>query len=248
LTASPSCEGASTDFPGGSLRLRGWLFPLTFPGPIFGISWFPQPRLCGLLWSASYPYQHHSKTYARIRASFGSDSTPRFKAWLPNLITDKPEHPQLLCSDSGSPSPRRRLNLWSRLFPLRFRVSFRPVSFSSVETLRRALVYTLPLPSPPSDFRPKVSLGFDSTPDSFACRCGLELSLFACLTSVHSDQASFDGLFRRLTPLSRLALSTHVSWTRRWPVSFSSVETLRRALVGTNPCQHRFKTFISQLS
>jgi len=49
----------STDFPGSSLRLRGWHFPLTFPGPVVGPSHFPQSRLCGVLWSARYPCQHH---------------------------------------------------------------------------------------------------------------------------------------------------------------------------------------------
>lgn len=36
-------------------------------------------------------------------------------------------------------------------------------------------------------------------------------------------------------PLSRSTLSTRVSWTRHWPVSFSSVETLRRTLVCSQP-------------
>jgi hypothetical protein len=47
-----------------------------------------------------------------------------------------------------------------------------------------------------------ASCGLDSTPDSFAHRCGLELSLPACLISIHSDQAPFDGLFRLLSALA----------------------------------------------
>jgi len=38
-------------------RLRGWLFPLTCPGPVSGPSRFPQSRPCGVLWSARYPCQ-----------------------------------------------------------------------------------------------------------------------------------------------------------------------------------------------
>jgi len=39
-------------------RLRGWPFPLTFPGPVFGPTRFPQSRHCGVLWSARYPCRY----------------------------------------------------------------------------------------------------------------------------------------------------------------------------------------------
>jgi len=61
--------------PGGGLfrlhlRFRGRLFPLSCPGPVVVLSRFPQPRPCGVLWSARYPCPD------RLAASYGFDSTP----------------------------------------------------------------------------------------------------------------------------------------------------------------------------
>jgi len=67
-----------------------------------------------------------------------------------------------------------------------------------------------------------ASFGPDSAPDSFTRRCGNSLAFLA------SDRL---WIAQAAPPLSRLALSTHVSWTHRRPVSISSVKTLRHALV-----------------
>jgi len=144
LTSIHSGQDSFDRLPGCSLRLRGWLFPLTSPGPVVGPSRFPQSRPCGVLWSARNPCQHH------------------------------------------------------------------PTSIDFPQDL------TAP---------PALSLAGAAS----------ELTLPRILTSIHSGQESFDRLPRLLPPLARLALSTHVSWTGRWPVSLSSVETLRRALVCTLP-------------
>jgi len=274
--------------------LRGQLFPLASPGPVLGPSRFPQPRPCGVLWSARYPCQH------RLSASFGSDSTPKpfGLALFPSLADSTnraPSTPVLelrltystaSCSISRTdlsllssvpvsgpshfPQSRPCGVLWSAHYPcqLHLSVSLGPDSapdslaprcgFSSASSLlawtdcsggssayaagpfhshfldpsgahlaflrrdlRRPLVCTLPLPASPIG-----SFGSGSTPDSLARRCGNSLALLA-----------FDRrrIFQAAPPLARLALSTHVSWTRYRSVSLSSAETLRRAPVCTLP-------------
>jgi len=198
--------------------LRGWPFPLAFPGPILGLSRFPQSRPCGVLWSARYPCQLH------LTALMDLTAPPTL-----SLVGAAIRLRSLLSISGGFFRLPSRLRGWR--FPLTCPGSVvGPSRFPQARPcgVLRSARY-------PCRKHLAASCGLDSTPDFFAHRCGLELSLSAYLISIHSDQAPFDGLFRLLSPLSRLAFSTHVSWTRRRPVSLSSVETLRRALVCTLP-------------
>jgi hypothetical protein len=81
----------------------------------------------------------------------------------------------------------------------------------------------------------EVSLGRDSAPESFASRCGSRLAPSNCLTSWLKRQVPHHGLprlpFRSHGPLFLFTAPGPALRT----VSFSSVETLRRALVGTLP-------------
>jgi hypothetical protein len=111
----------------------------------------------------------------------------------------------------------------------------RPVSFSSVETLRRTsgqhaspvLTNSIPslVQSPAQDVTAPPSLSLLGAVEAHA----FELPDVLALTSgpLASTQAA--------VPLSRTALALLSSWLRTRTVSFSSVETLRRPLVCTLP-------------
>jgi len=144
--------------------LRGQLFPLTFPGPILGPSRFPQPRPCGVLWSARYPCQH------RLSASFGSDSTPK-----PSGLASFP------CRYDSNRAPSTPT--------LRLRLIYSTAS-CSISRADFSLLSSVPITGPsrfpqsrpcvvlwsarhPCQLHLAVFLGPDSAPDSLAPRCGL---------------------------------------------------------------------------
>jgi len=74
----------------------------------------------------------------------------------------------------------------------------------------------------------------------YPCQMGLDsapwpLTQPGVLTADHSCVRLLGRISQAAPPLARLALSTHVSWTRLRPVSVSSAKTLRRPLVCTLP-------------
>jgi len=162
----------------------------------------------------------------------GPDRTPKFNAtWSGSRFLDNlSAHNSCAKSPAGLPQAscaisRAELSLHSSC------LDHRPVSLSSVETLRCAQVCTLPLSSsqPPIPGS-RTDLGRDSAPGSLAYRCGSCELLMSCLAS-----GSLSRSTQAADPISRVALSLLSSWPRERTVSFSSVETLRRALVCTLP-------------
>jgi len=138
-------------------------------------------------------------------------ASPNLSIWsVPTAsFTDKPEGPQLLPSASAEPSPRR---------PTR--------------SLEPTILFTVPCqflgPSRFPQPRPCGMLWSAYYPCRFkGPSAPPDLTLFQ-----HFD---FRQMIQAAPPLTRLALSTHISWTHLRSVSISSVETLRRALVCTQP-------------
>lgn len=80
----------------------------------------------------------------------------------------------------------------------------------------------------------EVSLGCDSTPDSFASRCGSRLTRSNFLMSWLGRQAPSAVLSGCRSALTDRSFSSQLLAPHR-TVSFSSVETLRRTLVCTQP-------------
>jgi len=130
LVGAASADSPSLFDPDGFvrrlLRLRGWPFPFTSPGPVLGPSRFPQLRPCGVLWSARYPCQ-----------SLGPDSTPDSFACRSGNTLTRLLRPYRIVQAAWT--------LSRRLFPLACPGPDKGLfSLSSVEILRRALVCTNP--------------------------------------------------------------------------------------------------------
>jgi len=147
----PASDSQLVDISRLPIRSLESIFPFTAPESTIGPFCLPQPELCVVLRSARYPCQSHQDP-----------------AWLPKDLTEPPSFTR---TRSGSKHYAfKRLNhryncthgklpwtdlsgcftaLAAQLFPLSLPAPIVGyVSLSSVETLRRPLVCTLPLSTP----------------------------------------------------------------------------------------------------